>query len=81
MCQGHASTVSPVMEVVDFFSRGPSREEIVHFHLSEAAQERLRVLQDRNAADTLTAEETSELDRIVLLDDILSLIRVRAYGR
>ena len=75
-----ASTVSPVTEVIDFFIRGPSRAEIAHFHLSEAAQERLRVLLDRNAADTLTAEETGELDRLVFLDDIVSLIRVRVYG-
>lgn len=75
-----ASTVSPVTEVIDFFSRGPSRAEIANFRLSEAALERLRVLQDRNAAGVLTAEETDELDRMVLLDDIVSLIRVRAQG-
>ena len=78
-----ASTVSPVTEVIDFFSRGPSRAEVAHFHLSEAAQERLRDLQDRNAAGTgaLTAEETDELDRMVLLDDIVSLIRMRAHAQ
>lgn len=75
-----ASTNSPVTEVIDFFSRGPSRAEIARFHLSEAAQARLRVLQDRNAAGTLTPEEMDELGRMVLLDDIVSLIRVRAQG-
>ena len=76
-------TLSPVTEVIDFFSRGPSRAEVAHFHLSEAAQERLRDLQDRNAAGTgaLTAEETDELDRMVLLDDIVSLIRMRAHAQ
>ena len=75
--------LSPVTEVIDFFSRGPSRAEVAHFHLSEAAQERLRDLQDRNAAGTgaLTAEETDELDRMVLLDDIVSLIRMRAHAQ
>ena len=76
-------TLSPVTEVIDFFSRGPSRAEVAHFHLSEAAQERLRDLRDRNAAGTgaLTAEETDELDRMVLLDDIVSLIRMRAHAQ
>ena len=76
-------TLSPVTEVIDFFSRGPSRAEVAHFHLSEAAQECLRDLQDRNAAGTgaLTAEETDELDRMVLLDDIVSLIRMRAHAQ
>lgn len=78
MRQDQESTVSPVIEVIDFFSRGPSRAEIALFHLSEAARERLRVLQDRNAAGALTPKEADELDRMVLLDDLVSLIRVRA---
>ena len=76
------STVSPMTEVIDFFSRGPSRAEIAQFRLSGAAQERLRDLRDRNAtgAGALTAEETDELDRMILLDDIVSRIQVRAQG-
>lgn len=77
MCQ--SSTASPVTEVIDFFSRGPSRAEVAHFRLSKAAHERLRISQDRNAAGALTTEETDELDRMILLDDLVSLIRVRAY--
>ncbi|HEX6123648.1 MAG TPA: hypothetical protein VFY89_10830, partial [Ktedonobacterales bacterium] len=69
--------MSPVEEVIEFFSRGPSREEIAAFHLSDAARERLRDLLTRNQAGTLSAEEASELDRMVLLDDIVSLIRAR----
>lgn len=76
-----ASAVSPVVEVVEFFARGPSREEIASFRLSSAAQLRLRELLDRNAAGTLSEEEAAELDRMVLLDDLVSLIRVRAQGQ
>jgi hypothetical protein len=75
-----ASAVSPVLEVVEFFARGPSREEIASFRLSTAAQARLRALLDCNAAGTLSGEEAAELDRMVLLDDVVSLIRVRAQG-
>ena len=75
-----AFTVSPVTEVIEFFIRGPSRAEIARFQLSEAAQERLRILQDHNAAGALTTEEAEEMDRMVLLDDIISLIRARAQG-
>ena len=74
------STVSPVTEVADFFSRCPSRAEVAHLYLSEATHERLRVLLDRNAAGTLTDEVSDELHQMVLLDDIVSLIRVRAQG-
>lgn len=73
----HASVLSPVGEVVEFFARGPSREEIAAFRLSEAAQDRLRELLDRNAVGMLSTEESQELDQMVLLDDIVSLIRAR----
>lgn len=75
-----ASMVSPVEEVVEFFSRGPSRDEIAAFRLSEMAQERLRELLYKNSAGELTQEENRMLDQMLLLDDIVSLIRVRVQG-
>ena len=71
---------SPVHEVIEFFAHAPSQEDIAAFRLSSAAYERLRGLLGRNAAGTLTADEHHELDQMVLLDDILSLIRTRAQG-
>ena len=71
-------TASPVEEVVEFFAQGPSRQDIAAFRLSEAAQDRLRELLRRNAAATLSSEETHQLDQMVLLDDIVSPICVRA---
>jgi hypothetical protein len=72
-----ATTHSPIEEVVDFFARGPSRDEIAAFQLSAGAQQRLRTLLDKNAAGSLTLDEDRELDRMMLLDDIVSLIRAR----
>ena len=72
-----APSVSPVDEVIEFFARGPSRKEIAAFELSHAAQERIRALINKNSAGKLTPEEDRELDKMVLLDDIISLIRVR----
>ena len=71
---------SPINDVVEFFARAPSRAEIVAFRLSPVAAVHLRDLLVRNAAGTLTADEQRELDQMVLLDDILSLIRARAHG-
>ncbi len=71
---------SPVSEVIEFFAYAPSQEDIAAFRLSLAAHERLRELLARNTAGTLTAGEQHELDQMVLLDDILSLIRARAQG-
>lgn len=72
---GHMPTLSPVGEVVAFFSTAPSREDIAAFQLSESAVERLRDLLRKNARGELTAFEERELDQMVLLDDIVSLIK------
>lgn len=66
---------SPVQEPAEFLARRPSPEEIMAFRLSEGAIERSRELLDKNAAGTLTDDETHELDRLVVLDDVISLIR------
>lgn len=73
-----APTLRPVEEVVAFFASCPSRQEIAAFRLSDSAQERLRELLRRNAAGELDADEQRQLDQMVLLDDIVSLIRARA---
>lgn len=73
-----AATPSPINDVVEFLARAPSRTEIVAFRLSPGAVAYLRALQTRNAAGALTPAEQRELDQMVLLDDILSLIRARA---
>ncbi len=36
-----SAAVSPVNEVIEFFARAPSREDIAAFRLSPAAHERL----------------------------------------
>ena len=74
------AAVNPVTEVVEFLACAPSREAIAALRLSPAAQERIRALLARNAAGTLSTEEERELDQMVLLDDILSLIRARVQG-
>jgi hypothetical protein len=74
------AALNPVNEVIEFFARAPSREDIAAFRLSPAAHERLRALLARNAAGMLSPEEQRELDQMVLLDDILSLLRARVQG-
>jgi len=76
----HRPPSTPINDVINFFSRGPSRAEIVAFRLSPAALSYLQDLLQRNAAGSLMVEEQRELDHLVLLDDLLSLIRVRAQG-
>jgi len=65
-------------EVVDFFARGPSREEIAAFRLSEATLARVRELLQRQSEGMLRAEEADELDQCARLDQVMLLIRARA---
>jgi hypothetical protein len=74
------AAVSPVTEVVEFFARGPSRQAIAAFRLSPAAQTTIRSLLEKNAAGMLTGDEEHQLDQMIMLDDILSLIRARVGG-
>jgi hypothetical protein len=74
------TALTPVAEVIEFLARAPSRKAMAAFQLSPSAHERLRVLLDRNAAGTLTEAEAHELDQMVVLDDILSLLKARAQG-
>lgn len=64
-------------EVADFLARGPSADELVNFHISEQAQERVRALMEKNRDSTLMADEAAELDEITVLDQLFTLIRAR----
>lgn len=66
-------------EIVDFFARGASPEEIVSFHPSPETQERLRELLERNSADELTEEETEELEFFGEIEHLMQSVKVRAY--
>lgn len=64
-------------EVVTFFSRGPSREEIAAFRLSDATVARVQELLQKSSAGTLTPDEADELDQCVQIDRMVTLIRSR----
>ncbi len=61
-------------EMIELLARGPTADEIANFHLSPAAISQVRAMLRKNKAGTLTAEEERELDRLILLDDMLGLI-------
>ena len=73
-----APTQSPIEEVVDFFSRGPTPQQIAAFRLSDTAQEHRRELLHRNSAGELTPDEERKLDEMVWLDELVSLIKAKA---
>lgn len=78
---GQTSLLRPTEEIADFFARAPSVEEIATFRLSDTTIARVRTLLDKNAAGTLSPDESEELDQLVLLDRIVTLIRSRPLRR
>ena len=65
-------------EVFNFLVSTPTPEQIVAFHASDSAQERLRTLLDRNRDGMLTLEERYELDEMSRVDHFFALIIVKA---
>ncbi len=65
-------------EVLSFLVSAPTPEQIIAFHASETAQERLRLLLDGNRNGTLTERERAELDEMSQIDHFFTLIKARA---
>ena len=67
-------------EIVDFFARGASPEEILSFRPSPETQERVRELLERNSNDELTEEEAEELEWFGELEHLMQSVKARAYA-
>ena len=65
-------------DIVDLFARGASSAEVLAFRPSQEAQARVRFLLERNAADELTEEEATELERFGELEHLMRLVKARA---
>ncbi len=72
-------SVSPAYrEIVDFIAAGTTPHDLVAFHPSEAAKERVADLIHREKTTELTAEETAELNHYLQLEHLMRLAKVRA---
>jgi hypothetical protein len=74
----HAPMISPVEEGAASFAQAPSREDIAHFQLSQAAQKQIARLLDKEDDGVLSAEEKRQLDELLILNDLVALIRSQA---
>jgi hypothetical protein len=66
------------VEILDFLASGPEPEEIINFHVSSEAQERVNQLLEKNRDSTLTQSENAELDLYVQIDQIMTLLKIRS---
>lgn len=65
-------------EVLDFLLTAPSPQDIIKFHASEQAQERLRYLLDANRNGTLTEAETTELNEAQYANHMVIMLKAKA---
>jgi hypothetical protein len=73
-------TNSTYQEILDFLVSRPTSEQIVDFKVSENSHNRLQLLLQKNKEAALTAAETAELDLYEQLNDLIGLLKVRAYA-
>jgi hypothetical protein len=57
-----------------------SPQDILSFKVSEVAQGRLKTLLDRNREGGLSEDESLELDSYEQLDQLMQMLKIRAYS-
>jgi hypothetical protein len=73
------STVSPAYyEIIDFIAGGTTPEQVIDFHPSPEAQQRITDLLQRERDQLLTPDEKAELDHFIELEHILRMAKARA---
>lgn len=71
--------ISVQEEVIAFLMSSPTPARIIDFHVSEAAQERLRYLLEANREGTITSAERAELDEASQINHFMTLLKAKAY--
>lgn len=65
-------------EIVDFIAAGSSPQGVSEFHPSSEAKAHVLELMARAKAETLTAEEASELAHYLQIEHLMRLAKARA---
>lgn len=75
-----AELPSTYVEVLDFLVTRPTSEQILTFKISEQSQVRLQALLQKNRDASLNSSEVAELNVYEQLDELMTLLKVRAYA-
>ena len=65
-------------ELLEFLVEKATPQEILAFHASQTAQQRAEYLTERNQTDTLTPEETQELEEMLAFDLLVMALKAKA---
>lgn len=76
-----ASTLlTGIDDLLDYLVEKATPQEILAFEASEEAKERARELIERNNAGTLTAEERVEIEQILEVERLVTMLKARALA-
>lgn len=75
----YAPSASIQEEVLTFLTSSPTPQQIIEFHASEVAQQRLRYLLDANRQGILSPEERAELDEASQMNHFVMLLKAKAH--
>ncbi len=67
-----------IADIVDFIAAGPSVQSVAGFTVSKTTRERVADLIAREKTAGLTSEETSELDKFLILEHVMRLAKAKA---
>jgi hypothetical protein len=73
--------VQTASEIIDFLATGPSPGEVMAYHVSDRAQERMRRLLTISEAGLTSEEEQAELDEIGQIEHIMILLKAQAQEK
>ncbi|MCB0208302.1 MAG: hypothetical protein KDJ52_03165 [Anaerolineae bacterium] len=73
--------VQTASELIDFLATGPSSSDVIAYHVSDRAQERLRRLLAINEAGLASSEEQAELDEIERIEHIVIILKAQAQEK
>ncbi|HMQ52229.1 MAG TPA: hypothetical protein PKD98_09060, partial [Anaerolineae bacterium] len=73
--------VQTASEIIDFLATGPSPTEVMTYHVSDRAQERLRRLLAISEAGLASPEEQAELDEVAQSRHLLIFLKVKTQGK
>lgn len=69
--------VQTAWEIIAFLATGPSPQEVIDFHVSDRAQQRLRRLLALEAAGELSSDEQVEIEEIERTEHIMIMLKGR----
>lgn len=75
----YAPSASVQDEVLSFLLSSPVPQQIIAFHASDGAQERLRYLLDANRNGVLSDSERAELEEASQINHFVMLLKAKAH--